>query len=276
MRLLTEKCFAGWPAESQPLDLRKVSSAETDRLRIASYDFTSQSGITLPLFLINLAESSKPARVTLKILEEGDWRQWKPVLASVLPTNPDQDRISAAPSSERAVRAVDILQDLSANEQVLALFPARGIGPSAWVQDPKKNVQVRRRFMLLGQTLDGMRVWDLRRAIQAIGQMNDLKEIPVFIEAKRHLAVDALYASLYESKVAQLNLSQLPNSHEDGPDYLNVLRFLDIPQAVAMAAEHSIVRLDQNDQLGWDFPLRVAAQLGWDANRFTVKTALSE
>ena len=54
----------------------------------------------------------------------------------------------------------------------------RGIGPAAWTGDEKKQTQIRRRFMLLGQTLDGMRVWDIRRTIQALGQIDETRGIP--------------------------------------------------------------------------------------------------
>jgi dienelactone hydrolase len=129
---------------------------------------------------------------------------------------------------------------------------------------------LRRRFMLVGQTLDGMRVWDIRRAIQTIHSMPDLSSLPLWIEASGNLGVDALYASLFESDVAGLDLRNLPSSHQNGPDYLNVLRILNIPQAAAMAAENSMVRLQPVNTNGWDFLRAMAAspvahlQLEWE------------
>ena len=52
-----------------------------------------------------------------------------------------------------------------------------------------------------------------------------------------------LYASLFEPDIAELDLSNLPESHREGPIFLNVLRFMDIPQAIAMANERTKVRL---------------------------------
>ena len=54
------------------------------------------------------------------------------------------------------------------NDWAMVYFPPRGIGPTAWNPAPFKQNQHQRRFYLLGQTLDGMRCWDVRRAIQAI------------------------------------------------------------------------------------------------------------
>jgi hypothetical protein len=107
--------------------------------------------------------------------------------------------------------------------------------------------------MLIGQTLDSMRVWDIRRALEALGNT------PVVIEAKGDLGVDALYASLFETNVAGLELRQIPSSHREGPDYLNVLRVMDIPEAMAMAAEYCPVRLLPASSNGWDFLRAVAA-----------------
>ena len=53
-------------------------------------------------------------------------------------------------------------------ELSLAWFAPRGVGLTAWTGDEKRQTKIRRRFQLLGQTLDGMRVWDIRRAIQTI------------------------------------------------------------------------------------------------------------
>ncbi len=117
----------------------------------------------------------------------------------------------------------------------------------------ERNKGQRRRYMLIGQTLDSMRVWDIRRALEALGKT------PVVIEAKGDLGVDALYASLFETNVAGLELRQIPSSHREGPDYLNVLRVMDIPEAMAMAAEYCPVRLLPASSNGWDFLRAVSA-----------------
>jgi hypothetical protein len=46
-----------------------------------------------------------------------------------------------------------------------------------------------------------------------------------------------------------------------------VQRALDLPHAVAMAAERCPVRLFQSEPAAWEFPRAVAARLGWDARR---------
>jgi hypothetical protein len=118
-----------------------------------------------------------------------------------------------------------------------------------------------------------MRVWDIRRAVQALNSVKAAKEAPLCLRGERQMAVNTLYAALFEPAVNRLELYLLPKSHQEGPDYLNVLRILDVPQAVAMAAERCAVRLHQTDALGWDFPAALKVRLGWDERRFSVEWA---
>jgi len=154
------------------------------------------------------------------------------------------------------------------NNCVMAYLAPRGIGLNAWNTDERKRTQIRRRFMLLGQTVDGMQVWDVRRAIQTLRILDSTREEPMALQGNDQMAGIALYASLFEPDIARLDLWHLPDSHHDGPIFLNVLRYLDIPQAVAMAAERSQIRLYQEDDSGWRFPRAVAEKLGWPDDRF--------
>ena len=83
-----------------------------------------------------------------------------------------------------------------------------------------------------------------------------------------------LYASLFTPEVTQLELLRPPTSHHDGPIFLNVLRFLDMPQAVAMAAERCNVVIHQDDTSGWEYPQQVASKLGWEKGRFQIRAVL--
>jgi hypothetical protein len=58
---------------------------------------------------------------------------------------------------------------------------------------------------------------------------------------------------LFEPKINELRLQHLPASHSEGPDYLNVLKLLDIPQAAAMAAGRCRLQLQTDEIGGWEF-----------------------
>jgi hypothetical protein len=150
------------------------------------------------------------------------------------------------------------------------------VGPTAWDPAEKKQTQVRRRFYLLGQTLEGMQVWDVRRAIQAVRQIAGAGGVPLGLEAHRRMAGAGLYASLFEADLAGLELHDLPRSHRDGPILLNIQRFLDLPQAVAMAAARTPLTLHAQDAGDWEYPQSVAKSLGWDGTRLHVRVERDE
>ncbi len=76
--------------------------------------------------------------------------------------------------------------------------------------------------------------------------------------------------------VKRLDLWHLPRSHRDGPTFLNVLRYLDTPAAVALAAERSQVRIYQADKTGWEYPAEVAKSLGWNEKQLQVREVKGE
>ena len=139
-------------------------------------------------------------------------------------------------------------------------------GRGGWVGDAKKQTQIRRRFMLLGATADSMRVWDIVRMIEALRTAADDERIgplPLRVEAAGDMAVNALYASLF-TPIEELVLTDVPPSHMKGPDYLNVLRILDLPQAVAMASERSRVELRGVQESDWSYAAQAARKFGWE------------
>jgi hypothetical protein len=236
MAFLREKVFAGWPSDPDPVALQASSSEERDGVRVIAYDFESQPHVPLRLFVARSGDEKKPERITLRVLDERGW--------------------------EAMQRGLSLPPD-----EALAWIAPRGFGPAAWTGDEKVQTQIRRRFMLLGQTLDGMRVWDARRAIQALRSIDGLADAPLTVRGERETAGIALYAALFEPGVAALELHDLPASHRDGPDFLNVLRGLDLPQAVAMAAERCRVRLRRNETGAHEYAARTAAALRWERAR---------
>ena len=168
-----------------------------------------------------------------------------------------------------------------------AFFAPRGGGADRWNPDPKVHVQNRRRFLLLGQTWEGMQAYDIRRAMQAIrgvlSQTPGLEEVPLAVAAEGAMAVLAVYASLFEPPVSQLELSRVPVSHNvhaeahaEGiaPPLLNVLKTLDVPQAAVMAASRGRVAVRHSDAKAFAYVLSVAEALGWPDEQITLREGL--
>jgi dienelactone hydrolase len=267
MTALREKVFRGWPTEREagPLDVDRVFTAEADGVRLTAYEFNSQPHVRLRLFLVSAANVRDPDWVTLTVLDEARWTQRLSAMRVKFAGQLGDYRLP-----DPDPNAFEDLRKLLDAGQVDAYFCPRGIGAAAWTGDEKKQTQIRRRFMLLGQTLDGMRVWDVHRAIEALGQIDETAGIAPFLGADGTMAGVALYASLFEPQITHLALFRLPTTHRDGPIFLNVLRYLDMPQAVALAAEHASITLPRQDASAWRFPASVVESLRWDRQRVQI------
>ena len=103
-----------------------------------------------------------------------------------------------------------------------------------WSGDEMKRTQIRRRFMLLGQTLDGMRVWDIRRAVQMVHFVREADTAKVELTASGRMAVNARYAAVFEPGIRRLELSAFPDTEAGEPDYLNVFRFVDFQRVMQL------------------------------------------
>ena len=268
MQALREKSFRGWPsdAESGSLDVKRTFRVERHSVCFTAFDFTSQPHISLRLYLLHRAGLDRPDSVLLNTLDEQEWTEW---LAAMRVGFAEELADQALPDPNQE-KFNQLQKQVSNSQQIVAYFAPRGIGPTAWAADERKQTQIRRRFMLLGQTLDAMRVWDVRRAIQTLRKIDFATGVPVTLHGRGQIAGIALYASLFEPDIARLELWHPPRSHRDGPIFLNVLRYLDVPQAIAMAAQHSQVRIYQEDDAGWSFPQSVQKSLGWPEGRFQI------
>ena len=267
--LLKQKSFRGWPGSPPELKLDEAFSVENDGIRLSAWDFTSQNSIRLRLYLAQRSEL-KPDELDLIVLNVLDDAGWKNFLETYRPGFEQQLKEESLPtgSASKFEAQKKMFQNFKWG---MAYLAPRGIGPTAWDQSERKQTQHRRRFQLLGQTLDGMRVWDIVRGCEALRQVDDLSSIPLWLQAENAMACNALYASIFAPEIARVDLWKLPHSHRAGPDYLNVWRVLDIPQAVAMASERTQVRIYQNDATDWSFPQQTVEKLGWDPKQLQIR-----
>lgn len=223
-RQLAEKTFGGWPSEEQvePLDVRLAWSFEQDGVRVRQFDFTSQSPHRLPLYLVDAqAGTPRPPAAELVLLDADAW-----------------DTFAGAVAGANAERWQQIVSDAKRQPERVSVYLApRGIGPTDWGGDERKQIQIRRRFMLLGQTLAGMQVWDALRGIEALRQLDDVDADAISVRARGPLAALALHTALADGRLTGLRLDEPPQRNRDAPDMLNVSRTVELPQAVLLAAD---------------------------------------
>jgi dienelactone hydrolase len=262
---LREQVFAGWPTHPPALRLRPAAETLSDGIRVRAYDFTSEDGVDLRLWLVTAGEVDKPSLVVLSPLDEASWHDFTLELGA-----PFKDALQLLVDVPRdTARFAQLRKTLAFHRWAFAMVAPRGIGPTRWSEvsliDGKPNGQhIRRRFALLSQTLDGQRVWDVRRAIACLHTLADTTDVPLWLEGRGEMAGIALYAALFEPQVARIDLWHPPISHHDGPTFLNVARILDIPQAVALAFPKTvqIYVKDDTEAAAWDWPLTLQKALG--------------
>jgi len=235
---LRNKCFAGWPAETGPAPVRRLASEIADGIRCETYEIQSQPNVALQLYLMRKADDENPASLFLQVASNP--------FTNVPPVDFSND-ISSSGIFGTAEDVEKMSREIKEQNTAYAVLFPRGTGSD---EDDKP---LRRRFMLMGQTLDGMRVWDICRAVGAIRSLPEFEETSVCLAAEKNMGVNVLYASLFEPGINSLRLRGIPASQQDGPDYLNVLKILDIPEAAAMAAEHCNLQLQSDPTNNWTF-----------------------
>lgn len=273
---LKSRSFRGW-RNPPSLDVRTQASAEHGGVRLSAFDFTSQSNVQLRLYILAPIEPKENRAIVLNILGSDEsaagpepsgvtsfrWSRWAAMIHSEFPGPFSEEGAGLTNTITANGEFARVKQWMLRNDMALAFVAPRGVGLTQWNSAERAQTQIRRRFMLLGQTLDAMRVWDIRRAIRAIRNIPEWNRGALSIHAEGNLAADVIYAALFENSVSGVELWNLPRSHQEGPDFLNVLQVLDIPQAVAMVSEKANVRLHGAKPNDWLYVTSLANNPGW-------------
>jgi hypothetical protein len=164
----------------------------------------SEPGIEVALLDLRKA-TGRSDRCTLIVLNEGD------VLEGI-------------PSWARSIVAGD---------QVVVLAP-RGVGPTSYTKKNPPNY-VERAHALVGRTIDQGRIWDV---IATRGWISSIADAPVRfrLAGKGSAGIIAAYASLLGFRDDEVVALEPPTSHRQGPILLNIMRILDVPEALGLLA----------------------------------------
>jgi hypothetical protein len=266
---LKTRVFGGWPTDPPPLAARVSGDVTHDGIRLRAIDFVSETAVPLRLFVLTSAKVDGPTEVILSVLDDEGWRKWctdlGPAFSDLLQLRGKVKRNEEMFAQNRAL--------LESGKLALAAIVPRGVGATRWARpDSVEETHIRRRFVLLGQTEDGQRIWDVRRAIAALKVQPDLKTAPLTLHGERAAAGIALYAGVFEPDVAAFDLWYLPPSHREAPIFLNALRVLDAPQAIALALPRRVTihYARAADRAAWEWPLELQKALGCDGLRVKV------
>jgi len=266
MKALREDCFRAWPAEPAQVQAKQTTSS-AQGLRLTKLEFSTQETFELPMWILH-REDTAPEALELIVLNVLDDQSWAASQASSAAGFPAQ--FPGVTADEKAFG--DERKMLLGTKWGMAYVAPRGVGPSSWSQlSAGKQTQLRRRLLLLGESLESAQVWDIHQAAAALRSVPSFARTPLWLQSQKAMAANALYASLFIPDVKRLDLHAIPGSHRDSPTYLNVLRHLDLPQAVALAAERSTIALYTSNAAPWEYSQKVAAALGWGEKRVQIR-----
>jgi dienelactone hydrolase len=131
-----------------------------------------------------------------------------------------------------------------------SISPRGGVN-NEWTRGKPPNY-VERAHPLLGTTVDTTRLRD----ILAMSKMysNQIEKAKKDIKPKFRIAgsgqagILAVYAALLEPGISEVVIIDPPTSHRDGPHFLNVMRVLDIPDALGLLAPRPLTIVGGKDK----------------------------
>ncbi|MCB9385195.1 MAG: acetylxylan esterase [Bryobacterales bacterium] len=150
-----------------------------------------------------------------------------------------------ASDGEDDVAIQDILRQMGSEpaNPVMILRP-RGVGEVPWPKKVRKDMD--RNAMHLGRSVDSMRLWDVLQAVAVLRQKTGGSEVAV--AGIGQSAALSLYAGVLDEQIAQVILFDPPSTHVDGPTFLNVLRYTDLPEAAALMAPRRVTFYSRTPQ----------------------------
>jgi hypothetical protein len=137
----------------------------------------------------------------------------------------------------------------------------RGTWNFAWNRASPPNT-VARAHALLGRTVDEGRVWDVAAVARYLDANAEGKK-SVRLVAVGQTGVIAAYAALFEPSIKEVVIIDPPTSHKDGPIFLNVLRVLDIPEALGLLAPDVKLTLINAKDKAFDRTEELYKLAGW-------------
>ncbi len=265
LRELRGDCFRAWPAETTAPALSETATEVNGDVRVKQYRMTSEPGVDLSLWLLQnaSAETAPPAAITVWVLDQE-------AAATVHGATAGDFLARRRKIHGNESFGANAEQTVPRSGWTIFFAPRHALDATGATLSERKTIQLRRRLHLIGESLESEQVWDICQALRAIRALPGAKERALRAKARGGMAANLLYASLFVPNIAQLELAEMPASHREGPTYLNVLRHLDLPQALAMAAERANITLATRTPGQWDFATRVARAMQWDPERLRI------
>ncbi len=131
---------------------------------------------------------------------------------------------------------------------VFGVWTRGRVGLSEWMHKSPPNY-VERSLALLGRTVDTGRVWDIIASFRDHKtNIDGMDKRHWRVAGKGQAGILAAYAALLEPELEEAILIDPPKSHREGPYFLNILRILDIPEALGLLAPKKLTLVNAKDK----------------------------
>ncbi len=131
--------------------------------------------------------------------------------------------------------------------QAVVIVSPRGSGQTTkWTSTNPPNY-VARASALVGRTVDIGRVWDIQSVARMLHEV-DGNELTIGVAGRGQAGILGAYAALNETSIAEVIAVDPSASHREGPILLNVLKVLDIPDALGLLAPRHLTLLNAKDE----------------------------
>lgn len=160
----------------------------------------------------------------------------------------------------------------SGNPSGRLLFQVDDAGKGFYQASGHQRNQIRRRYMLIGQTLDSMRVFEMKRFMEQLSGNDDIT-----LAADGDMAVNLLYAALMMDVPRSLNhgfrlqLSGLSETLKEAPDFLNIMKVTRLDECLAAVSRRFDVVVEDCPGAVTEYASRLNVRLGSNACRLTIK-----
>jgi hypothetical protein len=191
---------------------------------------------------ISFMQSEKGIEFTLSLVGQIKNRKYKSIVIVVL----NENEAGTTPDWVKEHK-------LAGPDDIVFYCEPRGIGETMWTTKNPPNF-IARSHVLLGRTVDTGRVWDVIASVRSFTQPQTpaiiprpvppppRKDLHLHVAGSGAAGLLAAYAAILCPEINEVTVVAPPHTHMDNaaPQFLNVLRVCDVPDALGLIAPRQL------------------------------------
>jgi cephalosporin-C deacetylase-like acetyl esterase len=213
VKILRTEVFRYFPEKHAPLDQQWTPQPASHGRTVRSVTFNSFEGLKVRA-IYSLPEKASGKLPALLIVDD---RKGIRVWGNEQPLERNQ-------WGNRAVLIVETLdRGTRALERNLRSFA-----------DDDSLHHMKRQAMIAGTTLESMQVYEILRSLELLRSLPEVDSSRITVTGKFESGINGLYAAVLDGLIDRVVLGSPPASHRQGPHYLGILKYTDIPELIAL------------------------------------------